>query len=182
VATNVANRNRPESERLIGPLVNTVILRTNLSGDPSPQEVMRRVRATTLAAFAHQDLPFEELVETLERERAFEPVALAQAMILLQNAALRPMASSGNKLTFEEANPSMPLPLVTITTFDVILMLSESTGGLAGTCVYKPHLFGARMIDQLLRGFQKVLEHMVTQPERPISAIRVSLNKKRSVE
>ena len=67
VATNVANRNRPGSERLIGPLVNTVILRTNLGGDPTPREVMRRVRATTLAAFAHQDLPFEELVETLER-------------------------------------------------------------------------------------------------------------------
>jgi hypothetical protein len=179
VATNVANRNRPGSEGLIGPLVNTVILRTNLDGDPSPQEVMRRVRATTLAAFARQDLPFEELVETLERERAAGPVAPAQAMLLLQNAALRPMASSGHKLVFEEANPNMLLPLVTITTFDVILMLSESTGGLVGTCVYKPHLFGARMIDHLLRGFRKVLEHMVTQPERPISAIRVSLKKKR---
>ena len=179
VATNVANRNRPGSEGLIGPLVNTVILRTNLDGDPSPQEVMRRVRATTLAAFARQDLPFEELVETLERERAAGPVAPAQAMLLLQNAALRPMASSGHKLVFEEANPNMLLPLVTITTFDVILMLSESTGGLVGTCVYKPHLFGARMIDHLLRGFQKVLEHMVTQPEQPISAIRVSLKKKR---
>ena len=61
VATNVANRNRPGTEALIGPLVNTVILRTNLGGDPNPREVMRRVRATTLAAFAHQDLPFEEL-------------------------------------------------------------------------------------------------------------------------
>ena len=55
VATNVANRNRPETESLIGPLANTVILRTNLGGDPSPREVMRRVRATTLAAFANQD-------------------------------------------------------------------------------------------------------------------------------
>ena len=62
MATNVANRNRPGTEGLIGPLVNTVILRTNLGGDPSAREVLRRVRATTLAAFAHQDLPFEELV------------------------------------------------------------------------------------------------------------------------
>ena len=73
MATHVANRNRPETEALIGPLANTVILRTNLGGDPSPREVMRRVRATALAAFAHQDLPFEELVETLERERASSP-------------------------------------------------------------------------------------------------------------
>ena len=68
VATNVANRNRPGTEALIGPLANTVILRTNLGGDPSAREVMRRVRATTLAAFAHQDLPFEELVQTFERD------------------------------------------------------------------------------------------------------------------
>jgi acyl-CoA synthetase (AMP-forming)/AMP-acid ligase II len=176
VTTLVANRNRPGTEGLIGPLVNTVILRTSLAGDPSPQEVMRRVRATTLAAFAHQDLPFEELVQTLERERALEPVALAQVMIWLQNAALRPLASSGHKLTFEEANPRMLSPLVTITTFDVILMLRESTHGLGGCCVYKPHLFGARTIDRLLRDFQKVLQHMVTQPERPISAMSDSLN------
>ena len=61
----------------------------------------------------------------------------------------------------------MLLPLVTITTFDVILTLSESTQGLVGTCVYKPHSSQAcETIDRLLRDFQKVLEHMVAQPER----------------
>ena len=59
VATLVANRNRPGTEGLIGPLANTVILRTSLAGDPNPLEVMRRVRATTLAAYANQDIPFE---------------------------------------------------------------------------------------------------------------------------
>jgi acyl-CoA synthetase (AMP-forming)/AMP-acid ligase II len=176
VATLVANRNRPGSEHLIGPLVNTVILRTNLGGDPSPREVMRRVRATALAAFTHQELPFEELVETLERERGLKPAALSKMMIWLQNAALRPIASSGHKLAFEEANPSMLLPLVTITKFDVILMLRESGRGLVGCCVYKPHLFRASMIDRLLRDFRKVLELMLAQPERPISTIRISLN------
>jgi non-ribosomal peptide synthetase component F len=179
VATLVANRNRPGTEGLIGPLVNTVILRTNLGGDPTPQEVMRRVRATTLAAFAHQDLPFEEVVETLERERALNPAGLSQVMILLQNATLRPTKSSGHTLTFEEADPSMLLPLVTTTTFDVILMLHESAHGLVGTCVYKPHLFTALTIDRLLRDFRGVLEHMVTQPG-PISTICISRNKKRS--
>ena len=180
VATLLANRNRPGTEHLIGPLANTVILRTELGGDPTPREVMRRVRATTLAAFAHQDLPFEELVATLERERAFEPATLVQAMILLQNAALRPMASSGHKLAFEEANPNMLLPLVTITPFDVILMLRESAHGLVGSCVYKPHLFRATAIDRLLRDFRKVLEHMVNKPERPISTIPNVLNEQAS--
>jgi non-ribosomal peptide synthetase component F len=138
---------------------------------------MRRVRATALAAFAHQELPFEELVETLERERGLKPAALSKMMIWLQNAALRPIASSGHKLAFEEANPSMLLPLVTITKFDVILMLRESDRGLVGCCIYKPHLFRARMIACLLRDFRKVLELMLTQPERPISTIRISLKK-----
>jgi acyl-CoA synthetase (AMP-forming)/AMP-acid ligase II len=178
VATNVANRNRLGTERLIGPLANTVILRTNLGGDPSCREVMRRVRATTLAAFAHQDLPFEELSETLERERALKPAELSRVMILLHNAALRPLASSGQALAFEEADPSMMLPLVTATTFDVILTLRESADGLVGCCVYKTHLIRAKTIDGLLRDFQEVLEHMVTQPEGPISAICVSLNEK----
>jgi len=181
VATLVANRNRPGTEHLIGPLANTVVLRTSLSGDPSPREVLRRVRSTTLAAFAHQDLPFEELVATLEQERALEPAALAQVMILLQNATLRPIATSGHKLAFEEANPSMLLPLVTVTTFDVMLMLRESAHGLVGCCVYKPHLFRATAIDRLLRDFRKVLERMLTHPERPISTIPISLNEKLSV-
>jgi len=177
VATLVANRNRPGSEQLIGPLVNTVILRTNLGGDPSPREVMRRVRATALAAFAHQELAFEELAATLERERGLKPAALSKVMIWLQNASLRPTASSGHMLACEEADPSMLLPLVTITPLDVMLMLRESGRGLVGYCVYKPHLFRATVIDRLLRDFRKVLELMLTQPERPISTIRISPNK-----
>jgi acyl-CoA synthetase (AMP-forming)/AMP-acid ligase II len=180
VATMAANRNHPGTEALIGPLAHPVILRTSLGGDPSPQEVLRRVRATTLTAYANQDLPFEALVETLERERDLKPAALSQVMILLQNAALRPTASSGDRLSFEEADPGMLLPLVTITTFDVMLMLHQGGYGLRGTCVYKPHLFSARKIDRLLRDFHEVLDQMVAQPERPISAIRLSRNRGRS--
>ena len=79
VATLVANRNRLGTERLIGPLANTVILRLNLGGNPNPRELMRRVRATTLAAFAHQDLPFDELVTVLQDERAINPAELARS-------------------------------------------------------------------------------------------------------
>ena len=77
VATNVANRNRAGTGGLIGPLVNTVILRTDLGGDPTPREVLRRVRATTLDAYANQDLPFEEIAATLARERGFNPAKAA---------------------------------------------------------------------------------------------------------
>jgi acyl-CoA synthetase (AMP-forming)/AMP-acid ligase II/acyl carrier protein len=175
VVTNVANRNRRGTQSLIGHLVNSVTLRTDLGGDPTAREVLRRVRATTLGAFARQDFPFEELVATLERERRLTPLPLSNIMISLQNPALRPAASAGRKLSFEEANPNMLMPLVTVTSFEIILMLRESGEGLVGTCVYKPHRFGASTIDRLLRDFQEVLERMATQPDRPISAIRVLL-------
>ena len=116
VATNVANRNRAGTKTLIGPLVNTVVLRTNLGGDPESREVMRRVRATTVAAFAHQDLPFQELTQMLERERLLKPRSLANIMILLQNNALRPLLRSGHRLV-RRGQSKMLLPLVTITSF-----------------------------------------------------------------
>jgi acyl-CoA synthetase (AMP-forming)/AMP-acid ligase II len=173
VATNVANRNRPGAEALIGPLVNTAILRTHLGGDLTSREVLRRVRTTIIAAFDHQDLPFEELAEALERECAISPASLAQVMILLQNATLRPPARFEGTLACGEAHPGMILPVMTTTTFDVILALVESRLGLVGTCIYKPHLFSAGEIDRLLQDFESVIEQMVSQPERPISAIRV---------
>jgi acyl-CoA synthetase (AMP-forming)/AMP-acid ligase II len=180
VATNVANRNRPGTEALIGPLVNTVILRTNLGGNPSPREVLRRVRETTLAAFANQDFPFEELIPDLKGERHLKPLTQANAMILLQNATLRPVAGADHGLRFEEASPDTMIPLVTVTSYDVIIMLREGLHGLVGTCVYKPHLFDAEMIDRLLCEFSEVLERITTQPERRISELDISLNTRTS--
>jgi acyl-CoA synthetase (AMP-forming)/AMP-acid ligase II/acyl carrier protein len=177
VATTVANRNRPGAETLIGPLVNMVILRTDFGGDPSAQEVMRRVRTTTLAAFANQDLPIEELANVLDRDRNLKPAALANVMIMLENATLRPIGAAGSKLAFEEANSNMLMPLVTMTTFDVILMFKERNNGLVATCVYKPHTFTASTIDRLLRDFEEVLTRMVTEPAQPISSIRVTMER-----
>jgi acyl-CoA synthetase (AMP-forming)/AMP-acid ligase II len=178
VATDVANRNLPRTEGLIGPISNTVILRTSLCGDPSAREVIRRVRATTLGALANQDIPFEAVVEALVRDRAVEPAALAQVKLWLQSYSLRPVASSDRGLALEEIDPNMPQPVVTMTTFDVMLMLRESANGLVGTCVYKPRLFGPDAIDRLLRDFQQVLEQMVMQPERSISAMALSPNRR----
>jgi hypothetical protein len=77
-------------------------------------------------------------------------------------------------LAFEEADPGMPMPLVTTTTYDVILSLRETAQGLLGSCIYKPHLFGLKSIDRLLADFQKILEQMASEPERRISTIRIA--------
>jgi non-ribosomal peptide synthetase component F len=161
-------------------VVNTVILRTNLGGNPTPREVLRRVRETTLAAFANQDFPFEELIPDLKGERHLKPLAQANTMILLQNATLRPVAGADHGLRFEEANPNTLTPLVTVSSYDIIIMLREGRNGLVGTCVYKPHLFEAEMIDRLLSEFNEVLERMTTQPERRISELDLSLNERTS--
>jgi non-ribosomal peptide synthetase component F len=171
VATHVANRNRPQTEGLIGPLVNTLILRTNLGADPSSDEVIRRVRATTLAAFANQDLPFEEVVAAIERERSLDPSALAQVLVWLQNTSLRPTMSSAYGLAFEEIDPSMLTHPAIISAFDIMLMLRESAKGLVGTCVYNPHLFSPETMGRLLQDFQHVLKDIIMQPQRRISAI-----------
>ena len=119
MATLVANRTRRETEGLIGLVVNTVILRTDLGGNPTCREVLQRVRATTLAAYAHQDLPFEELVRTLERERNLQRTSLCQVMVIWQNSMLRPQQFSAHTLSFQAMEQSVVGPEVALTTFDI---------------------------------------------------------------
>ena len=180
VATLVANRNHPGTDRLVGPLANTVILRTNFGGNPTVREVMRRVRSTTLAAFAHQDLPFEELLDTLKRERDLKRLELAQVMIALHNSTLWARVNCQHGRTIEEANSDILGGLVGRTTFDLSLTLRDGSDAMTGCCIYKPYLFEARNIDRFIQDFQEVLQHMVTQPERPVLEICVSLGGKRS--
>jgi aspartate racemase len=172
VATLVANRNRRDTERLIGLLVNTVILRTDLSGNPTCREVLQRVRATTLGAYAHQDLPFEELLQTLEQEGDFEPASLAQVLVIWQNAMLRPVSRSAHTASFLAVDSGPPLPPLVATTFDITLMLYDRPPGITGTCIYQTDLFEAATIERLLAEFQQGLETMLVCPEQPLSTFR----------
>ena len=172
VATLVANRTRQETEGLIGLLVNTVILRTDLGNNPTCREVLQRVRATTLAAYAHQDLPFEELVRTLERERNLQRTSLCQVMVIWQNFMLRPLQYSAPTLSFQAMEQSVIAPDVALTTFDIILTLRERPQGLTGTCLYKTDLFDAATISRMLDDFQYVLTCLSAQPEQALATFR----------
>jgi non-ribosomal peptide synthetase component F len=180
VATLVANRTRQEMEALIGFVINTVILRTDLHGNPTCREVIQRVRATALAAYAQQDLPFEELVRTLERERNLHRTSLCQVMVIWQNFMQRPPQNSAHTLAFQALEQSTGMPDGGLTTFDLTLMLGERPQGLAVTCIYKTDLFDTTTVSRMLDDFQSVLTYLSAKPEQAlVTCLAVALQEVR---
>ncbi len=164
VGSPIANRNRREVEPLIGFFVNSLVLRTDLSGDPSFQELLSRVRQVALDAYAHQDLPFEMLVEQLQPERSLSYTPLFQVMFSLQNASMETLALSGLSLDLLEID-------IGIAKFDLSLSMEETEKGLKGSFEYSTDLFDADAIARTIEHFQTLLEGIVTTPERLISEL-----------
>jgi len=162
VGTPTANRNRLEIEGLIGFFVNTLVLRTNLSDNPSFRDLLRRVREVCLGAYAHQDLPFERLVEELHPTRDLSRNPLFQVMFVLQNASLQAVELPGLSLS--------PVEVDTGTThFDLTLHIVDTEQGLVGTLAYNTDLFEAVTITRMLGHFRTLLEAVAATPERRVS-------------
>jgi amino acid adenylation domain-containing protein len=157
LGTPIANRNRLEIEGLIGFFVNTLVLRTDLSGDPDFREVLRRVREVCLGSYAHQDLPFERLVEELHLERTLSHNPLFQVMFVLQNARPGPLELPGLTLT--------PLDVDSGTThFDLTLHIADIAHELIATFAYNTDLFEAESIARMLRHYTMLLETVCAAP------------------
>lgn len=172
----IANRHHSQLEGLIGFLVNSLVLRTDLSGNPTVRELLERVRSVTLAAYTHQDLPFEKLVEALQPVRNFGHNPLFRAVFALQNAPVEQLTLPGLVLS--------PVDLATRTArFDLELYCWkcsdnfrnlwgrgwQQSDGLRGLIVYNTHCFDPDTIAALGRQFQTLLEAMVADPDRPIA-------------
>jgi non-ribosomal peptide synthetase component F len=165
VGTDIANRNRPETEKLIGFFINMLPLRTDLSGDPTFGELLKRVREVCLDAYAHQDVPFMKIVEGLRLERSPGRNPLFQVVLVLQNFPHRPVEVS-NTLVLE------PLDVpVEAAKFDLQLTLGEGAQGISGYFEYNRELFGASTRARLTGHFQTLLEQVVAQPDIRLSAL-----------
>jgi amino acid adenylation domain-containing protein len=165
VSSGVANRRRPELELLIGCFINILVLRTDLAGRPSFRELLRRVREVCLGAYAHQDLPFELLVEQLHPERDLSYNPLAQVMFIVQNAPLDLTQIAG--LTVQPIN----LFERAAAQFDLTMHIWEQPDGLRGLVEYNTDLFDAATIIRMLGAFQTLLEAIMAAPDQPISAL-----------
>ncbi|ACC81846.1 condensation domain-containing protein [Nostoc punctiforme] len=167
VGTDVANRNRAEIESLIGFFVNLLVLRTDLSGNPSFRELLGRVREVALGAYAHQDLPFEKLVEVLQPERNLSNTSpLFQVLFVLQNAPMPTLELPGLTLSFLEIQNK-------IARFDLALFLTETEQGILGKLQYNAELFDAATITRMTNHFQTLLNSIVSQPDVQIGNLEM---------
>jgi len=162
VGTPIANRNRLEIEGLIGCFVNALVLRTDLSGNPSFRELLRRVQKVCLGAYSHQDLPFDRLVEELHVKRDLNRNPLFQVMFVLQNASLRTVEQSGLILSPVEGDSETAH-------FDLTLQIADVDQGLTAVLVYNTDLFEAATIARMLGNFQALLEAVIADPDRRLS-------------
>lgn len=159
LGTPVANRNHLELEPIVGFFANTLVLRTNLDGDPSFRELLRRVREMSLSAYAHQDMPFEKLVEDLKPDRKLGQNPLFQISFVFQSAA-----GGGGGLSFDFVTVGSP--------FDLTLFVRETAeGGLSATIEYRRDLFRPDTIARIAGHYRTLLEGAAADPDRRLSAL-----------
>ncbi|AOX00546.1 hypothetical protein BJP34_14815 [Moorena producens PAL-8-15-08-1] len=160
VGSPIANRNREETESLIGMFVNTLVLQADLSDNPTFKKLLNQVRETTLEAYAHQDLPFEKLVEELKIERNLSHNPLVQVAFALRNTKIEPWNLPGlrvsQRLDFD------------FTRFDLEVHLMEVSSGLEVCCNYSRDIFEPDTIDRMMKHFQVLLEAVVNHPEQRV--------------
>ncbi|SEN18984.1 amino acid adenylation domain-containing protein [Stigmatella aurantiaca] len=166
VGTDVAGRNRREVEGLIGFFINQLVLRTRVEPGLSFRELLKRVRTTTLEAYAHQEVPFEKLVEAVNPERSLGHSPIFQVKLLLQNAPV----------------PELRLPELTLSTvgfetgtakLDLILSFTEGPEGLSCLWEYSADLFEAATVERMAGGYGRLLEALVAKPDTRVGEVEL---------
>ncbi len=164
VGTSIAGRTHSETEALIGFFINMLVLRANLSGDPTFRELLAHVREQTLNAYAHQGLPFDKIVEELQPERQLSKSPIVQAVFGMQNVPGKPLELPELKLSPVEFENETAR-------FDLTLLMSEEADGLRGIWRYATDLFDAETIAKMTGRFETLLRAVVETPESRIDSL-----------
>ena len=174
IGSPIANRHRSELEGLIGFFVNSLVMRTDLSGNPPFRELLERVRDVALEAYTHQDLPFEKLVEELDPDRDLSRNPLFQVAFALQNAPMELLTLPGLTLEptrFESGSTRFDLEVHLWEPDHGLGSLWQSHSGLSGFISYSTDLFDRDRIERLVGHFQTLLEGIVANPDARLSEL-----------
>ena len=174
VGTPIAGRTRTELENLIGCFLNTLVLRTDLSGKPTFRDLVARVRETALGAYAHQELPFERLVEELQPPRSLGSNPLFQVLFQLGNAPRGSLNLRGLKVTRLRGGGIGAK-------FDLSFRVLERRSGLSCICTGNADLFGSETLAHLLEQYRELLEQIVAAPNSPIGSYSLVTNRSRAI-
>jgi non-ribosomal peptide synthetase component F len=166
VGTDLANRNRLETENLIGFFVNLLPILTNLSGNPTFTGLLARVREVVLEAYAHQELPFERLVEEMKPERDLSRNPLVQVLFVMQNTPHEVLDLSGLRLSQFELGSEH-------SRFDLALFVAGDERELQGLWLYNPDLFEEATIARMSARFEVLLHNIVIDPSTRVDALEV---------
>ena len=162
IGCTIANRNRPHVQELIGFFVNLLVLRTDLSGNPTFRELLRRVQEVCLGAYAHQDAPFEKLVEELQPARDLRHTPLFQVVFTFHRDLLEIAEETGWRVEPFEVDSGTAK-------YDVTLFLWEGKSGLRGAIEYNLDLFEPATVRRMLDHFHTLLEGVVARPDERLS-------------
>ncbi len=172
VGTLLTGRDRVETEQLIGPFINSVVLRTDLAGDPTFVELLARVRQTVLEAVANRDVPFERLVQTLSPKRALNRHPMFDVNFIFQRDFVRPLKFAGIALT---AIPSKSPGAL----YDLNFFMVERADGWRLSCEYDTDLFAAASVDRMLWQLQILMQGVEANPALKISQLRLLMQQER---
>ncbi|MET0647618.1 MAG: amino acid adenylation domain-containing protein, partial [Pyrinomonadaceae bacterium] len=164
VGTPLAGRDWAEAENLIGFFINTVVMRTRLSGDPSFRELLKRVRETTLAAYAHQEVPFERLVEELQVERSLSHAPLFQVVFAFNNSPRQGLELAGLDTALLDVHTAS-------SKFDLALLVEDAGDELKVAVEYSVDLFDASTIERMVAHFEVLLQSIAADPDRRLSEL-----------
>jgi len=173
IGTDFANRDKAETEDLIGFFINQLVLRTDLSGNPTFKELVSRVREVTLGAYTHQDLPFEKLVEALNPTRDMSRTPLVQVKLVLLNVPTARLELPGLTLAPQEFQSG-------IARFDLTLFMNDTEQGLLGSMHYNTDLFESDSIARMISHFETLLGSCVAQPDARLNSLMMHTESERA--